>query len=95
MTTNRTTLFVLDSNGDPLEVLRFPFVEDAMAAAKEKAGEPLTEWGDTALGYEALPESGLQALHEKGEYPSRYFQILGYDEETGEDREVDEDDHRE
>jgi hypothetical protein len=86
-------LFTLDSNGDVAELEVFPFVEDAMEAAEIAAGEKL-EWGDTQLGYEAIPLAGQAALHERGEYPNRYWQILGIDE-NGEDRDIENEDHRE
>jgi len=85
-------LLTLDANGDCIENKLFPFVEDAMEAANTQAGETL-EWGECGIGYEAIPESGQKALHERGEYPARYFQIIGYDEVYG-DVEILEEHHR-
>jgi hypothetical protein len=92
---NRARLFTLDTNGDPLKVEDFQWVEDAMNAAHEAAGEAgsMDEWCDTQIGYEWMTKAGREHLTETGDYPERYWQITGINAETGEDQEVEDEDH--
>lgn len=88
---NRARLFTLDTNGDTVKTEDFPFIEDAMAAAEAAGGAP-GEWGDTQIGYEWMTEAGRETLNDTGEYPERYWQILGLDD--GEEVEVCDEHHR-
>lgn len=89
---NTARLFILDKNGDPIEVKNFTTVTEAMAHAEALMGEKPEYWNDTQIGYEAMTRAEYAKLDETGEYPDRYFQITGIDPETNEDCEVFEDD---
>jgi len=91
---NRARLFTLDKNGDPITVEDFPWVEWAMNAAHEAAGEAgsMDEWCDTQIGYEWMTKAGRAHMDETGEYPERYWQIVGI-ADTGEDTEIEDEHH--
>lgn len=82
----KARLFILASNGDPIEVLDF----DTTAKAKAHAEmlQPELVWGDARIGLEAMTEAEAQHLDKTGEYPERYFQITGIDPNTNEDAEL-------
>jgi hypothetical protein len=85
----RARLYTLDKNGDTLSVRDYEWVEYAMNAATEEAGDPASqaEWGDTQIGYEYISRAGREHLDKTGEYPAKYWQINGI-QENGEDEEV-------
>jgi hypothetical protein len=82
---NRARLFTLDSKGETISTKDFPWVEDAMEEASREAGEELGNWGDTQIGYEAMTKAAGDKLTETGEYPDRFWQILGLDKDGNED----------
>jgi hypothetical protein len=94
---NQARLFTLNANGETIKVQDFRWVEQAMeaaAAAARELGEEIEEdeWCDTQIGYEAMTGKGREHMDETGEYPERYWQILGIDE-NGQDCEVESEHH--
>jgi hypothetical protein len=81
-----------DQNGDPIEVRQFEWAEDAQKWCEERRGAPLL-WADTQIGMQGMTE-GEWNIHGSPhwEFPPRFYGITGYDEENGEERELESDD---
>jgi hypothetical protein len=81
-----------DQNGDPIEVCQFEYIEDAKKWCEDRRGAPLV-WADTQIGIQGMVAEEWN-IHGNPlwDWPPRFYGITGYDEETGEEREILEED---
>lgn len=88
----RVELIEFDENWDPKEVTHHEWAEDAEQFAAARHGQNLV-WNDTQIGMEGTDEVTQKAITEGGYFGDPLpghpiFQYTGFDEATGEAREI-------
>lgn len=91
--TKRANAIRHDQIGDPLEVQQFAWVEEAQEWCQAQCQEPI-EWLDAQIGLEGATKAEWDHLNATGQYPAQYFSVTGYDEATGEERPIEDEDYR-
>lgn len=70
------------------------YVEQAKEWAEKRSGCPL-EYFDTQIGYQLATTEQMRKWGEENEVPSRWYEIHGYEDDSGSCRELADEDHSE
>lgn len=70
-----------DKDGNETQTKKFSYVEDAVTWCELQSGKRYKHWGETEMGYQLMAMDEIDHLADTGEFPDRWYQIHGIDDE--------------